>query len=216
MRGELNTFAKEIQMEDKYNLKPALNKAFDIANSRASRDGSMTLPWAEPTAAVLIAYFKLGRCVSRRLNADGDVAGYEVDLRQFAKEAPDLIAYMARAYGMHINPDCRTELTADSAEAAEKMPEIDDPRFGVDIRNVQQVAWDGTPLNGMHIDPEESGDEAVSLSPLAELRAAANNVVEALIAFRTNPAGQAAAMEELGDAIMAMDELLPKHPESEA
>lgn len=173
-------------MEDKYNLKPALNKAFNTATARASRDGSMTLPWAEPTAAVLIAYFKLGRCVSRRLNADGDVAGYDVDLPQFVRECPDLIAYMARAYGMHINPDCRKGLTAESAEEAEKVDFTDSPSLQTE--------------RGL-------GGEVIAL---AELRAAADKVVEALIAFRTNPAGQAAAMEELGDAIMAMDELLPK------
>jgi len=281
---------------DKYNLTPALNKALEIANSRAYRDESFSVAWNQNGAAILLAYFKLTRCVNLTQNESGEMIGYAVDLAQFGKECGDLIAYLARAYGLLINPDCVKGLTEESAalpprklttdhendyirqpesrdegplpqeqaqeqtifaepgkrslfDEAEEVYEIfceycsmrdtatDEQaavRFAQQIESpmnklgeslVAQTQSQGGQDHFADIGNMVASADSPSLRTergqggevvaLAELRDAANAVVEALIEFRTNPAGQAAAMENLGAAIIAMDELLPKPSSAE-
>jgi len=95
-RGE-----KKRKVKDPHGLMPALREAFRLANAtdRAGRERALSLPWNEPTYGIIVAFSKLSRCIEEVRDRD-HLASVQVQMNRAIQEIPDVIAYLARAYGV--------------------------------------------------------------------------------------------------------------------
>ena len=87
---------------DPYGLSEGFEAAMKIAEGaeRTERDAALSVAWRDPAAAALQAFAKFSRCVRAVRDNYGAVVGYVILPDQFMVEAPDVLAYVSRAYAL--------------------------------------------------------------------------------------------------------------------